>query len=234
LIDERFSRSVGVWGTEFAEKLSRSHVAVFGLGGVGSFAVEALARAGIGKMTLIDFDRIALTNINRQIHALDDTLGRFKTEVMAERILNINPALQVMSITERYQAENRFKFFEQEYDYVIDAIDDVAGKVSLAQECAARKIPLISCMGTGNKIDPTAFRVTDVFSTAVDPLARVMRRKLKAVGVDKLKVVYSPEEPIKVDLNENGKLVPGSVSFVPPVAGFILAGEVLKSLKEGK
>jgi len=221
--------------------LAASRVAVFGIGGVGSYVVEGLVRAGVGHFVLVDNDEISLTNINRQLHSLSSTLGKQKTLVMQKRILDINPEAEVMVINDFYLPDNADSFFlkDRPYDYVVDAIDTVAGKISLAVECQKRNLPLIASMGAGNKVDPTRFEVADIYQTSVDPLARVMRRKLKAQGIKKLKVVYSKEEPCRVILPPSGeaeqkgnagRIAPGSLPFVPSVAGLIIASEVVKDL----
>jgi tRNA A37 threonylcarbamoyladenosine dehydratase len=235
----RFSRSELLLGREGLARLASATVAVFGVGGVGSFVAEGLARAGVGHLVLVDNDKISLTNINRQLHSLTSTVGKSKTAVMRERIMDINPAAKVNEINDFYLPDNADSFFIGDYDYVVDAIDTVAGKVSLAVECQKRQLPLIASMGAGNKFDPTRFVVSDIYKTSVDPLARVMRRKLKQAGVKKLKVVYSTEEPRQIMLPEDGeaekkgsagRTAPGSMSFVPSVAGLIIASEVVKDL----
>jgi len=237
-MDERFSRSARMLGEAAIEKLARCHVAVFGIGGVGSFTAEALARAGIGKLTLVDSDTISITNINRQLHALSSTVGQKKTEVMAARIKDINPNIELRLIDDFFLPENKDKFMA-DYDYVVDAIDTVTGKIALVAECYARNIPIISSMGAGNKLDPTLFRVADIYATSVDPLAKVMRKKLRALGVNKLKVVYSTERPISS--KDDGEApapgrntVPGSISFVPSAAGLILASVVVRDILQLK
>ncbi len=229
----RFSRSSMLIGEDGLSKLKSSHVAVFGLGGVGSYTAEALARAGVGELTLVDSDTLSVTNINRQLYALSSTVGMKKTEVAASRIKDINSDCTVHIIDGFYLPENSQDFFELSYDYIADAVDTVSAKISLACEAKERNIPIISCMGTGNKLDPTLFKVSDIYKTSVCPLCRVMRRELKAHGVDSLKVVWSEEMPIKPDdSGEEGakRAVPGSVSFVPPVAGMIMAGEIVKDI----
>ena len=224
----RFQRTRLLLGAENFAKLQASTVAIFGIGGVGSFTAEALARSGVGHLVLIDKDDVDVTNINRQIHALSSTVGRAKVEVMRERILEINPAAEVDAVQKFYlpdePAEN---FFICEYDYAVDAIDTISAKIELAVECQRRKIPLISSMGAGNKLDPTRFKVADIFQTSVDPIAKVMRKKLRERGVERLKVVYSEEVPRKIDA---GDKVIGSAAFVPSVAGLIMAAEVVKDL----
>ena len=233
----KFLRTEILLGTAAMERLHASTVAVFGIGGVGSFAVEALARAGIGHLVLIDHDVVDVTNINRQIHATTKTIGESKTELMRSRILDINPEATVDVVDDFYlpSDENNDKFFICKYDYVIDAIDTITGKIGLVVECNRRGIKIISSMGAGNKLDPTQFRVADIFSTSVDPIAKVMRKKLKEYGIDKLKVVYSTETPISIRNDElgirnEGLKIIGSISFVPSVAGLILAGEVIKDI----
>lgn len=229
----RFSRSEMLIGEDGISRLANSHVAVFGLGGVGSYTAEALARAGVGELTVVDNDTVSVTNINRQLYALTSTVGMKKTQVAAERIRQINPECKVHIIDGFYLEENAADFFLYDYDYIADAVDTVQAKLSLAVECKERGIPLIACMGTGNKLDPTGFRVSDISKTSMCPLCRVMRRELKSRGIDRLKVVWSPEKPIKpADTAEQSsrRALPGSISFVPPVAGMIMAGEIIKDL----
>ncbi len=229
-MQEQFKRSALVLGGQAITKLNGCRVAVFGLGGVGGYVVEALARIGVGTLDLIDGDRFAESNINRQILALHSNIGRLKSEVAAERVKSVNPNI---CANERHiffdnSTQNEFDFFL--YDYVVDAIDSVPSKVLIAQKCQAAGTPLISCMGTGNKLNPMGFKVADISKTSVCPLARVMRRELKKAGVEKLKVVYSEELPVKIETAEGGSPVPGSVSFVPPAAGLLIAAEVVKDL----
>ena len=226
-----FDRTIKLIGEENFSKLQSSTVAIFGIGGVGSFTVEALARSGIGHLILIDKDNVDVTNINRQIHALNSTVGKSKVEIMRKRILDINPAAQVDIIQKFYlHSENAEDFFICGYDYVVDAIDTITAKINLAVECQRRKIPIISSMGAGNKLDPTKFKVTDIYKTSVDPVAKVMRKKLRELGIKNLKVVYSEEVPRAVDKeNSSGKVI-GSIAFVPSVAGLIIASEVVKDL----
>ena len=229
--NDAFDRIRRLIGEENFSKLNSATVAIFGIGGVGSFTVEALARSGIGHLILIDKDNIDVTNINRQIHALNSTVGKSKVEVMSSRILDINPAAQVDAIQKFYLPdENADSFFICRYDYVVDAIDTITAKINLAVECQRRNIPLISSMGAGNKLDPTRFKVADIYKTSVDPVAKVMRKKLKEVGVKSLKCVYSDEVPRAVDKGDlTGKVV-GSTAFVPSVVGLIIAAEVVKDL----
>ncbi|MBM7582290.1 tRNA A37 threonylcarbamoyladenosine dehydratase [Caldicoprobacter guelmensis] len=246
-----FIRTQWLIGEQALKKLNSSTVAVFGIGGVGSFAVEALARCGVGTLILVDYDRVCPTNINRQIHADVTTIGRPKVDAMKERLLKINPDLRVICRAAFYGPDTADELLDIGCDYVIDAIDTIGSKVDLVVRCKQKGIPIISSMGAGNKMDPTAFRVGDIYQTSVDPIAKVMRRELKKRGIDSLKVVYSTEPPIKPkytfvdgfgDLNKEDEVEvvaapprrrkhpPGSISFVPPVVGFILASEVVKDL----
>ena len=230
---EKFSRTRMLIGDDALRKLKASHVAVFGIGGVGGFVCEALARGGIGRFTLIDNDTVSKSNINRQIIALTSTVGKPKTQVMKERILDINPESRVECIDRFILPENIDEFDFTDYDYIVDAIDTVSGKIAIIEKAYSFGKPVISSMGTGNKTDPTRFEITDINKTSVCPLARVMRYELKKRGVKKLKVLYSKEEPVKPQneqKNEIGKAVPGSISFVPSVAGLIIGGEVIKDL----
>jgi len=218
-------------GKEAVHKLKDSRVAVLGIGGVGSFATEALVRAGIGRLVLVDCYTVAISNLNRQIIADHTTLGRYKVEVMAERISRINPDCRVVAHKSYISAENIGELIPADVDYVIDAIDTITSKIALAVWCQEKGIRLISSMGTGNKLDPTRFEVTDIYKTRVCPLAKVMRRELKRRGVESLKVLYSDEEPIRLQAEQTErKQTPGSMPFVPPVAGMIIAGEVIKDL----
>ena len=234
----QFSRTELLIGKEGMERLGNSRVAVFGVGGVGGYAVEALARSGVGELDLIDNDQVALTNLNRQIIATTKTLGRDKVDVAKERVLEINPSAKVNIYKTFYLPETKDQFDFTKYDYVVDAIDTVSGKISLAVQAQEVGTPIISSMGAGNKLDPTAFQVTDIYKTSVCPLAKVMRRELKKRGIKKLKVVYSEEKPItpgeyfEMEKEEQmqQRQVPGSVAFVPSVAGLINAGEVIKDL----
>ena len=231
-IKEEFLRTAYVYGEEAIEKLNNSSVAVFGVGGVGGYACEALARAGIGRIDIFDKDTVSASNINRQIIALHSTVGRAKVEVMKERIADINPDCRVNAYEVFYIPENADQFDLSEYDYIIDAVDTVSAKLEIVCRADVVGVPVISAMGAGNKTDPTMFEVSDINKTSVCPLARVMRRELKSRGIKKLKVVYSKEEPVKRDNaeTENGKTVPGSLAFVPSVMGLIIAGEVIKDI----
>ena len=227
-----FARSALLLGEEALEKLRSARVALFGIGGVGSFAAEALARGGVGHITLVDGDTVSITNINRQLIALHSTVGKEKTAVMAERIADISPETEVETYPVVYGAENRDLLDFSTYDYVIDAIDTVTSKLILIEEAKKAGVPVISCMGTGNKFHPERFEVTDISKTSVCPLAKVMRKELKVRGIKNVKVVYSKEEPQKPAAStETGKRqIPGSLSFVPPVAGLLLAGEVIRHI----
>lgn len=236
-MSEQFIRTEMIFGNEGMERLYGARVAVFGVGGVGGHVVEALARSGVGTLDLIDNDTVCLSNINRQIIATHRTLGQYKVDAAAERIRDINPKAVVNTYRTFYLPETADQFDFTQYDYVVDAIDTVSGKLMLAEQAEAAGVPIISSMGTGNKLDPTAFEVADIYETTVCPLARVMRRELKKRGIKKLKVVYSREEsmtPLEVDGGEiqttTRRQTPASNSFVPAVAGLIIAGEVIKEL----
>lgn len=234
-MDNAFSRTALLLGEGAIQKLASSRVAIFGLGGVGGYCLEALARSGVGAFDLVDADRIDTTNLNRQILALRSTVGRLKTEVAAERVRDINPAANVRTHSIFYTDESVLLFDFSQYDYIVDAVDTVAAKVSLALRAQAAGVKIISCMGAGNKLDPTAFEVTDIYKTSVCPLARAMRSQLKNVGVKSLKVVYSKEQPAQIDNSAaqkraSGRPSPASCAFVPSVAGLIMAGEVIKDL----
>ncbi len=253
----QFSRMELLIGKEGLEKLKGSRVAVFGIGGVGSFAVEGLVRAGVGSLVLIDHDCVDITNINRQIHSTISTIGRPKVEVMRERILDINPEVKVTTYQVFFSEANAEILVQADYDYIVDAIDTVSSKTELILVAKKIGIPIISSMGAGNKIDPLKFTVSDIYSTSVCPLSKVMRKELKRRGIESLKVVYSTEKPIKAKIkyqygkndedseNEDGQYhgsisrqygentnrnIIGSISFVPSVAGLIIAGEVVKDL----
>lgn len=240
---EQFSRTERLLGRENMERLSSARVAVFGIGGVGGHAMEALARSGIGALDLVDSDRVCLSNLNRQIIATRSTLGMYKVDAAKERILDINPEAKVTVYRTFFLPENADSFPFEKFDYIVDAIDTVAGKLALAEQAARYHVPVISSMGAGNKMEASALMVSDIFETSVCPLARVMRRELKKRGIHHLKVVYSREiamtpktldEPAGNDsdggLRKTGRLAPGSNAFVPAAAGLILAGEVIKDL----
>ena len=224
-INDDFDRTKKLIGEENFSKLTAATVAIFGVGGVGSFTVEALARSGVGHLILIDKDNVDVTNINRQIHALNSTIGKSKVEIMRQRILDINPNAQVDAIQKFYLPnESADDFFICGYDYVVDAIDTITAKINLVVECRRRKIPIISSMGAGNKLNPTKFKVADIYKTSTDPVAKIMRKKLRELNVENLKCVYSDEVP------QNVEGVIGSIAFVPSVAGLIIAAEVVKDL----
>lgn len=233
--DRRFARTEMLVGSTALERLAGASVAVFGIGGVGSYAVEALARAGVGSLTLVDHDVIDVTNINRQIHALTETVGAAKTETMARRIRSINSACAVREIRAFYQPEAAEQFFPEPYDYVLDAVDTVTAKIDLAVQCHRRGIPLIASMGAANKLDPALFEVIDIYRTSGDPLARILRKKLKERGIPHLRVVCSRERPRTPAIGEEQPAagrnsVPASISFVPSAAGLIMAGAVIRDL----
>ncbi|MDF2674049.1 MAG: dinucleotide-utilizing enzyme [Clostridiales bacterium] len=244
-----FSRTELIIGSEGMDKLKNASVAIFGVGGVGSYTAEALARCNIGKLILVDDDVICLTNINRQLHATTKTVGRDKVDAMAERIKDINPKIEVVTYKKFYNSESAEELLSKDYDYVVDAIDTVSGKIDLVVRCNEMAIPIISSMGAGNKLDPTGFEITDIYKTSVCPLAKVMRSELRKRGIKKLKVVSSKEEPIRPDENSAAsckhscicppgnarkctqrRAIPGSISFVPSVVGLIIASEIVKDL----
>lgn len=244
-----FSRTELLIGADALKKLSQSKVAVFGIGGVGTFVVEGLARSGVGKFVLVDDDCICLTNINRQLHATRKTIGKPKVEVMRERILEINPKAEVTALQKFYLPDMADELIADDYDYIVDAIDTVTAKIDLVLRAKAKNIPVICAMGAGNKMDATRFEVTDIYKTSVCPLAKVMRKELRQRGVKNLKVVYSKEEPIKPIESEDSSCatgcicpsgttrkcttrnqIPGSIAFVPSVVGLIIAGEVVKDI----
>lgn len=247
-VQHALSRTELLIGKEGLNKLRNSKVIVFGVGGVGSFTVEALARAGVGTLILVDDDTVCLTNLNRQIHATYDTLGKVKVDVMKERILSINKKCNVITHQIFVTKENIPEIIDDDVDYVVDAIDTVSAKIALAEYCTSKGIKIISSMGTGNKFDPTQFKITDIYKTKVCPLAKVMRYELKRRGVKKLKVLYSEEIPTKPKTEDvvtcktgcvctggtkkcaAKRQIPGSISFVPPVAGMIIGGEVIKDI----
>ena len=228
--ENQFERTALLLGKASVERLARKRDAVFGVGGVGGFVCEGLVRAGIGAIDIVDKDTVALSNLNRQLIALHSTVGKNKVDVLEERLKDINKNLIIKKYKCFFLPETSETFDFREYDYVVDAIDTVTGKIELILKAKEAGVPIISAMGAGNKLDPTAFLVSDIYKTSVCPLARVMRRELKKRGVDKLKVVYSKEEPIKPQFEEGEEVVPGSVSFVPPALGLIIAGEIVKDL----
>lgn len=233
-MEEKFIRTALLFGEDAMALLAEKRVAVFGVGGVGGYVVEALARSGIGNIDIIDKDEVAESNINRQLIATTETIGRKKVEVLKERILSINPACQVNAYDCFFLPETADQFDFSKYDYVVDAVDTITAKIELVLRAEEANVPMISSMGAGNKLDPTRFEVADIYKTSVCPLAKVMRRELKKHGVKKLKVVYSKEEPVErrmeFDDEAERKKTPGSCAFVPSVAGLILASEVIKDL----
>ena len=234
----KFDRTKRLLGAEAMNKLKNSHVAVFGIGGVGGHAADALVRSGIGEITIVDSDEVAESNINRQLIATTKTVGRKKVEVMKEHLLEINPEVKVNVYDCFFLPETKDQFDFSKYSYVIDAVDTVTAKLALVESCFKVNVPIVSSMGAGNKLDPTAFEVADIYKTSVCPLAKVMRKELKARGIKKLKVVYSKEIPLEPiedeefisDEKRSRRATPGSIAFVPSVAGLILAGEVIKDL----
>lgn len=233
-MNEQFLRMEMMLGESAMERLACAHVAVFGLGGVGSWAAEALARSGLGELTLIDHDDVGVTNLNRQIQALWSTQGQPKAEAMAARVLDIHPRCRVHPIAARYEPGNREAFFGPHYDYVVDAIDIVSCKLDLIETALSREIPIISALGTGNKLDPTQFRISDISKTEGCPLARVIRKELRRRGISHHRVLFSPEPPHESRQCETPppgrRSVPASVPWVPPVAGLMLAGDVVMAL----
>lgn len=242
-----FSRTEMLIGTEGLHKLKDSTVAVFGVGGVGTFAIEGLVRSGLGRIVIVDDDDVCITNINRQLIATRKTVGKAKVDVMKDRILSINPKAEVITYKELYNSQSADRLLLDEYDYVVDAIDMVSAKLDLIERCTNRNIPIISSMGAGNKINPTMFEVADIYDTSICPLAKVMRKELRNRGIEKLKVVYSKEKAIKPQVvggdcktdcictNKDRtcierRHIPGSISFVPSVVGFIIASEVVKDI----
>lgn len=234
-MENQFSRTQLLLGDAAMEKLKNSRVAVFGVGGVGGYAAEALARSGIGEIDVIDNDTVCLSNLNRQIIATRSTLGMLKVEAARARMLDINPDIRVNTHNVFFTADNADEFDFGAYDYIVDAVDTVSAKIELVLQASKAGVPIISSMGAGNKLDPARFEVSDIYKTSVCPLARVMRRELKKRRIKKLKVVYSKEEPVKTsahncELPEGKRQIPASIAFVPSVAGLIMAGEVIKDL----
>lgn len=228
---KQFEREELLIGKENLEKLKKSKIVIYGIGGVGSFCTEALARAGIGNFTLVDYDTVDITNINRQIHALNSTVEKYKVQVMKDRILDINKEANVEIIFDKEKRQNEENLIDNSFDYVIDAVDTITTKIKLIEKAKNLNVSIISSMGTGNKLDPTKFKVADIYKTSVCPLSKIMRKELKRRNIKDLKVVYSEEIPKKIEykLEEKNKTI-GSISFVPSVAGLIMAGEVIKDL----
>ncbi len=236
-MQERFQRTQMLLGQDGMKRLKEARVAVFGVGGVGGYVAEALARSGVGKLDLVDSDRVAKSNINRQIIALEHTVGQYKVDVMEQRIMEINPEAEVRAYRCFFLPENRGMFPFESYSYIADAVDTVTAKIELVMAGEAYGVPVVSSMGAGNKLNPTAFEVADIYETSVCPLARVMRRELKKRGIKSLKVVYSKEEPFsgmqeagEVTRERSRRCVPGSIAFAPSVAGLIMAGEIVKDI----
>ena len=230
-MNNKFSRIEVLLGTEAMARLENSRVIVFGIGGVGGHAVEALVRSGVGHIAIVDFDKVEETNINRQLVALTSTIGKSKVNALKERLLDINPELDIEAIEKFYLPENESEFDLSKYDYIVDAVDNMSAKISLVVRANELNVPIISAMGAGNKVEPTMLEVSDIYKTSVDPLAKILRHELRNRGIKKLKVVYSKEEPTKVGLkDEKRRAIPGSTSFVPPAMGLIIASEVIKDL----
>ena len=245
----QFSRTELLIKEDGIQKLQKAKVAIFGIGGVGSFAVEGLVRSGIGNFILVDDDKICLTNLNRQIIATRKTIGKYKVDVMEERILEINPDAKIQTYQEFYMPNSKTNIITEDIDYVIDCVDTVTAKIEIVKRCKELDIPIITAMGTGNKLDPSRFEITDIYKTSICPLAKVMRKELRKRNIDSLKVIYSKEEPIEIDEYSNSSCktncicppgtkrkctirnqVPGSISFVPSVAGLMIAGEVIREI----
>lgn len=234
-MDEKFSRTEMLVGNDGMKKLSNAKVAIFGLGGVGSFVCEGLARSGIGNFVLVDFDKVDESNINRQLIATVKTIGKYKVDLMRERILEINPDANVEVYKEFYMADSEIDIITEDLSYVVDCVDTIMAKIAIVCNCDAIDVPVISSMGTGNKLDPTMFEVADIYETSVCPLARIMKKDFRKRNIEKLKVVYSKEQPINtndcaINQKDSKYKVKGSISFVPSVAGLIIAGEVIKDL----
>lgn len=237
---DAYSRTRLLLGQDGMEKLKNAHIAVFGLGGVGGYVVEALARCGVGTLELIDHDTVSLSNINRQILATRETVGMEKSEAARLRVQAIDPEIKVIARHQFFGPDTKAEFDFSQYTYVVDAIDTVTGKLALVQAAREENVPILCCLGTGNKLDPTAFRIGDIYETSICPLARIMRKECRRRGIEKLKVLYSLEEPIKPDIDpedpilqempEGRNALPGSVSFVPAAAGLIIAGQVIRDI----
>lgn len=236
---QEFARTEMLIGEKGLKRLRKASVMVLGVGGVGSHCIEALARSGVGRLILVDNDKVSVTNINRQSIAYHSTLGQYKTKLMKDRIWDISPEIEVVTYETFVLPENLHEIFEKRVDYIVDAIDTVTAKLALAEYAKEEKIPMISCMGTGNKLHPELFEITDIFNTSVCPLCKVMRKELKERGIRHLKVLYSKEKPIAVKgetKEEPGRrrALPGSISFVPPVAGLLIAGEVIREISKAE
>ena len=238
-MEDKFSRTEMLIGNKGMEKLKSAKVAVFGLGGVGSFVCEGLARSGLGNFILVDFDRVDESNINRQLIATSETVGKYKVDLMKERILEINPDANIETYREFYMTDSQTEIITEDLSYAVDCVDTIMAKIAIICDCDAIDVPVISAMGAGNKLDPTKFEVADIYETTVCPLARIMKKDLRKRNIEKLKVVYSTEQPINTndcEINQNREKfkVKGSVSFVPSVAGLIIAGEVIKDIARKK
>ncbi len=234
-----FSRTELLIKKDGIEKLHNAKIAIFGIGGVGSYVVEGLARAGIGHFILIDADKVSITNINRQIIATNKTIGKFKVDVAKERILDINPNANVTTFQEFYMPDSKTNIITKDLDYVIDCVDTIAAKIAIIKQCKNLQIPVMSAMGTANKMDPSKFEITDIYKTSICPLAKIIRKELRKKNIDNLKVIYSKEEPIKINQSDkdnfeedciNPNHILGSISFVPSVAGLMISGEVVKDI----
>lgn len=232
-MQEEFKRTAMLIGEEAVERLSKCRVAVFGVGGVGGYVVEALARSGVGRLDLIDNDIVSITNINRQIIATHNTLGMFKVDAAKDRVLSINPKAEVNVFKTFYLPENSAQFDFSVYDYIVDAVDTVTAKIEIIENARKVEVPVISSMGTGNKLEPSLLEIDDIYKTSVCPLAKVMRHELRKRGIKNLKVLYSKEIPVRNEENTAEKRVPASISFVPSAAGLIIAGEVIRDLVKG-
>jgi tRNA A37 threonylcarbamoyladenosine dehydratase len=233
-MSKRFSRTEALIGKESMKKLAYSKVCIFGLGGVGSYALEAISRAGVGKIIIVDHARIDETNLNRQLIALESTVGQYKTEAAAARVCDINPGIELTAFKVFADAESILGIISDDTDYIIDAIDSVGSKLDIIEFASKNNIRIISCMGTGNKLDPSKLKISDIYKTSVDPLARIMRSELKKRGIKRLKVVWSDETPAitgdDLPRNNDGKRVPASISYVPSSAGLLLASEVVRDI----
>ena len=228
---EQFKRTEAIFGREKMDLLYRSKVIVFGVGGVGGHCVDSLARSGVGQIDIVDFDKVEVTNINRQFVASYSSIGKYKVDVMKEHLKDVNPNIKMKAIKKFYLPNNEDEFDLSQYDYIIDCVDNMSAKISLVVKANSLNIPIISALGAGNKIDPTKLEVSDIYKTSVDPLAKILRHELRKRNIPSLKVVFSKEEPIKVDIkDEKRRATPGSTSFVPPTMGLIIASEVIKDL----
>lgn len=229
LLEQYFTRTEMLIGKDGLNKLKNSHIVIVGIGGVGSFVAEALTRSGVGKFTLVDMDKLEASNLNRQIHATTKTIGYHKVEAMKTRILEINPQARVFAISARFDVQSATTILPKYCDYIVDAIDMISAKLALIEYCKIKNVPIISSMGTGNKLDPSKLKITDIYKTKMDPLARIIRRELKKRNIANLKVICSDEKPIKTS-HTKANAVPGSIAFVPSVAGLMIASEIVKDI----